>query len=193
MSTWRSFSVLLTFVMSFVATAICENLPNGQSRESYSRDQISRGEYLITAGGCAECHTPKKFGAKGPEPDIARHLSGAPADIRLPAISAGVLGPDGWGVLGSHDMTAWAGSWGVSFAANLTPDKVTGMGNWTEASFIKAMRTGKHKGLLRDILPPMPWQSMAKLSDGDLRAMFAYLKSIKPINNKVPEPIPPKN
>jgi cytochrome c553 len=67
------------------------------------------------------------------------------------------------------------------------------MGNWTEAGFIRGMRTGKHKGALREILPPMPWKAVSKLTDDDLRAVFAYLQSIKPIQNKVPDPIPPKH
>ena len=69
---------------------------------------------------------------------------------------------------------------------------MTGLGNWTEAAFVKSMRMGQHKGVLRDILPPMPWQYLGKLNDADLKAMFAYLQSIKPIANKVPDPIPPK-
>ncbi len=157
-----------------------------------SKDQIARGGYLVTAGTCSDCHTPKTFTSKGPVPDVSRNLSGAPADIKIPPIPAGVISPTGWGALGTNDMTAWAGPWGVSFAANLTPDKATGLGNWTESAFIKSMRTGKHKGVLRDILPPMPWQGLGQLSDDDLRAMFAYLQSLKPIQNKVPEPIPPK-
>jgi hypothetical protein len=123
---------------------------------------------------------------------MSRNLSGAPADIRIPPIPAGVISPTGWGALGTNDMTAWAGPWGVSFAANLTPDKTTGLGSWTEAAFIKSMRTGKHKGVLRDILPPMPWQGLGKLNDDDLKAIFACLQSLKPIQNKVPDPIPPK-
>jgi hypothetical protein len=164
----------------------------GQTNETYSKEQISRGEFLVFAGGCADCHSPKKFGPQGPEPDLARHLSGTPAGYKVPPIPPGVLTPNGWGALGSPDMTVWAGPWGVSFAANLTPDKATGLGAWTEAAFIKSMRNGKHKGVLRDILPPMPWQSIGNLSDSDLKAMFGYLKSIKPIQNKVSEPIPPK-
>jgi mono/diheme cytochrome c family protein len=157
-----------------------------------SKDQIARGEYLIAAGTCSDCHTPKTFTPKGPVPDMSRSLSGAPADIKIPPIPAGVISPAGWGALGTNDMTAWAGPWGVSFAANLTPDKATGIGAWTEAAFVKSLRTGKHKGVLRDILPPMPWQGLAKLTDDDLKAMFAYLQSLKPIQNKVPDPIPPK-
>jgi mono/diheme cytochrome c family protein len=159
---------------------------------SPSKDQIARGEYLIAAGTCSDCHTPKTFTPKGPVPDMSRNLSGAPADIKIPPIPAGVISPAGWGALGTNDMTAWAGPWGVSFAANLTPDKATGIGACTEAAFVKSLRTGKHKGVLRDILPPMPWQGLAKLTDDDLKAMFAYLQSLKPIQNKVPDPVPPK-
>jgi hypothetical protein len=88
-------------------------------------------------------------------------------------------------------LTAWSGPWGISFAANLTPDQKTGMGMWTEEMFIKAMRTGKHMGMSRPILPPMPWQNVAAMTDGDLKAVFAYLRSIPPIVNLVPLPIPP--
>ncbi|HZQ59913.1 MAG TPA: diheme cytochrome c-553, partial [Casimicrobiaceae bacterium] len=89
------------------------------------------------------------------------------------------------------DLTAWAGPWGVSYAANLTPDK-TGIAGWTVDQFIQAMRTGKHLGVGRPILPPMPWQQIGKLTDRDLRAIYAYLKSLKPIDNQVPAPTPPK-
>jgi hypothetical protein len=88
-------------------------------------------------------------------------------------------------------MTEWAGPWGVSFAANLTPDEVTGIGAWTPEVFIKAMRTGKHMGSGRPILPPMPWPGIGKMSDDDLRAIFAYLHTLKPVNNQVPLPVAP--
>jgi hypothetical protein len=88
-------------------------------------------------------------------------------------------------------MTAWAGPWGISYAANLTPDLNTGMGIWTEEMFIQAMRTGKHMGVSRDILPPMPWQNLATLEEDDLKAMFAYLRSIPAVVNHVPDPVPP--
>ena len=88
-------------------------------------------------------------------------------------------------------MTAWAGPWGISYAANLTPDRDTGLGIWTEDIFIRTMRTGKHFGVARDILPPMPWQDLSQLTDDDLKAIFTYLRSIPPIRNHVPEPVPP--
>ncbi len=90
-------------------------------------------------------------------------------------------------------LTAWAGPWGVSFAVNLTPDRETGIGEWNEEMFIKAMRTGKHQGQPngRDILPPMPWPDLKDLTDGDLKAIWAYLRSVPPVKNQVPFPLPP--
>jgi hypothetical protein len=158
---------------------------------SASSDVVKRGEYLTTLGACHDCHTPKKMGAKGPELDMTLALSGHRANSKLPDVPEGVIGPDKWGAIGNNDFTAWAGPWGVSFAMNLTPDEETGMGTWNEAMFIKAMRTGKHLGEGRDILPPMPWPYMAQATDADLKAIFAYLQSIKPIKNAVPDPIPP--
>jgi len=153
---------------------------------------VKRGEYLVAYGGCSDCHTPKKFGPKGPEPDMTKMLSGHPADQKLPEIPPGVIGPDKWGAVASNDFTAWAGPWGVSFAVNLTPDVDTGIGSWTEDMFIKTMRTGKHLGNGRDLLPPMPWYSLNALTDDDLKAIFAYLRTIPAIKNAAPEAIPPK-
>jgi hypothetical protein len=68
----------------------------------------------------------------------------------------------------------------------------TGIGGWPEEMFIKTLRTGKMMGMSRDILPPMPWQDIGKMTDDDLKAIFAYLKSLPPIENKVPEAIPPQ-
>jgi mono/diheme cytochrome c family protein len=151
---------------------------------------VERGAYLVAIGGCNDCHSPKVFGPNGPEVDKNRALSGHPADQKLPAIPAGIIAPDQWGGLATNDLTAWAGPWGVSYAANLTPDP-TGLGGWTPETFIQAMRTGKHVGVGRPILPPMPWQAMGRMSDEDLRAMFAYLKSLQPVHNEVPAPTPP--
>ena len=94
-----------------------------------------------------------------------------------------------WMWSGASTMTAFAGPWGVSYAKNLTPDPVSGLGIWDEAMFIRTMRTGRHMGVSRPILPPMPWQSLNHLNDEDLKAIFAYLRSIKPIRNEVPDAI----
>jgi hypothetical protein len=152
---------------------------------------VRRGEYLAQFGGCHDCHTPKVMTPKGPELDKSRLLSGYPSTAPLPAVPQGVIGPTQWGAITTNDLTAWAGPWGISFAANLTPD-VTGLRGWTTQQFIRTMRTGKHLGVGRAILPPMPWFDAAVLTDQDLKALFAYLKSLEPISNRVPQPVPPK-
>lgn len=155
---------------------------------------VERGKWLVNLAGCNDCHTPKKFGPKGMELDESRLLSGAPAHEPLPEIVEGAIGmgPNAWMALTNAHLATWAGPWGISFAANLTPDVETGIGSWTEEMFIKALRTGKHMGEGRPILPPMPWENFAKLDTEDLKAIFAYLKSLPPVKNAVPEPIPPQ-
>jgi hypothetical protein len=147
---------------------------------------------LVTFGGCHDCHSPKKMGPNGPELDSARLLSGHPETAKVAAPFKPVGGTP-WIAATNEMLTVWSGPWGVSFAANLTPDTNTGLrsGVWTEELFIKAIRTGKHMGTARDILPPMPWQDVNALSDDDLKAIWAYLGTIPPINNHVPDPIPP--
>jgi hypothetical protein len=152
-------------------------------------DQIAKGEYLVTVLGCNDCHSPKVMTEMGPVFDTLRLLSGHPADEQLPVYEKEILKSY---VLFNMNSTAAVGSWGTSLAANLTPDQ-TGIGNWTEEQFIKAMKEGKWKGLenSRNLLPPMPWQGYSQMPDEDLKAIFAYLKSIKPVNNPVPMAIPP--
>lgn len=153
--------------------------------------QVARGKYLVTLGQCGDCHSPKIFTPKGPIEDTTRLLSGHPANQQLPEVPKGLIGPQGWGAVGSNDFTAWSGPWGTSFTRNLTPDTATGIGSWTEDVFIKAIRTGKDMGEGRDLLPPMPWWNTRQATDEDLKAMFAYLKSLPPIENAVPDPISP--
>jgi mono/diheme cytochrome c family protein len=150
-----------------------------------TREQIARGGYLVLVGGCGDCHTPMKMGPKGPEPDMARRLSGHPAQLKMPPPPK--LGDGPWLWVGSATNTAFAGPWGISYGINLTPDAETGLGKWTEAQFVAALKTGRHLGASRPILPPMPWQSTAQMKDEDLRAIFAYLRSLPPIVNRVPD------
>jgi hypothetical protein len=93
----------------------------------------------------------------------------------------------------NDSLTAWAGPWGVSFAINLTPDNDTGIGEWSEEMFIRMARTGKHQGQPngRDILPPMPWFNLKGLTDADLKAIWAYLRSLPPVKNQIPLPVMP--
>jgi hypothetical protein len=140
--------------------------------------------------GCHDCHTTKKIGPNGPEPDMSRMLAGHPEDFKMPAPPK-LAADSPWAIVTSPTLTAWSGPWGVSFAANLTPDQNTGLGIWTEEMFVSAIRMGKHMGTSRPILPPMPWQDFAVMSDADLKAIYAYLRTIPPIANHVPDPIPP--
>lgn len=155
--------------------------------EAQSQTRIKRGEYLVKFGDCTACHTPLKFGPNGPEPDMTKFLSGHPEDAKLPPPD---LKPGPW-FAATAGMTAWAGPWGISYAANITPDTNTGLGIWTEEMFLTAMRTGKHMGAGRPILPPMPVQSVGSLDDEDLKSIYAYLRSIPAIQNRVPEPVMP--
>jgi len=151
--------------------------------------KVERGKYLVNLGQCHDCHSPKVWSPEGmPSPDPARLLSGHPADEALPKYEKAWAAPGQW-VLLSKNFTAFVGPWGVSYAANLTPDDQTGVGLWTEEIFLAAMRTGKHMGNGRPILPPMPWPGIAQVSDEDLSAMFAYLKSLPPVKNPVPAPM----
>ncbi|HVS13471.1 MAG TPA: diheme cytochrome c-553 [Thermoanaerobaculia bacterium] len=126
------------------------------------------------------------MGPEGPEPDLGRHLAGHPQDLVMPPPPAS-SGP--WIASMSDTHTAWAGPWGISYTANLTPDELTGIGSWTEEIFVQTLRTGRHWGQSRPILPPMPWQMYRNLTDDDLGAMFAYLRSIPPVRNQVPDPV----
>ena len=158
------------------------------AKPAAKQSAVARGEYLVRFGGCMDCHTPKKMGPRGPEDDTERLLAGHPEDAKLPPPPA--VGSSPW-FASTAGLTAWSGPWGISYSANLTPDVNTGLGIWTEEMFVKAMRTGKHMGNGRDILPPMPWTYVATLTDEDLKAVFAYLRSIPAISNRVPEPVSP--
>ena len=192
----KKFAATIVALMIFgsVVTVIsCTNqnetkpvpVTNTTSKDS----MIKRGEYLVTIMGCDDCHSPKKLGPNGPEPDMDKRLSGHPANIPLADFRPADL--KSW-VLFNQSLTAFVGPWGISYAANLTSDN-SGIGTWTEKQFIKAMREGKLKGMdnTRPLLPPMPWPNFAKASDDDLKAIFSYLKSTKPINNIVPSPVAP--
>jgi hypothetical protein len=148
-----------------------------------AEQMIERGRYLVAVGGCNDCHTPKLFSGGGTSLDDSRLLSGHPQDLELPPYSLEQVGPGQWLLLNEH-LT-------VSFAANLTPDEDTGLGDWTVEEFIATMQTGTHRGIGRPILPPMPWFNLAMATEEDLQAIFAYLQSIPAISNQVPDAIDP--
>ena len=152
-------------------------------------DKVGRGKYLVTIAGCNDCHTPWKAGPKGAEPDMSRMLSGHPEALAMPP--APRLPEGAWNVTAAATNTAWAGPWGVSFTANLTPDPETGLGKWTLRNFVDTIRSGRHMGRGRQILPPMPIPMYKHMTDEDLEAIYTYLRAIPPIQNRVPEPLPP--
>lgn len=155
----------------------------------FTTEQVEHGGYLVTVSGCDDCHSPKNFGPRGPEIDSTRRLSGRIAGAPLPPVDTAAL--KSWALF-AHDLTAAVGPWGVSFSANITSDP-TGIGNWSFDQFKLAMQKGKYKGLEngRDLLPPMPWPNFSKFKEDDLRDIFAFLKSTKPVSNVVPAAIPP--
>jgi hypothetical protein len=155
-----------------------------------SKDElVARGKYIVSTSGCHDCHTPWHVGPNGPEPDMRRALSGHPQALVMPPAPKLPEGP--WLVTIAATNTAYAGPWGVSYTANLTPDRESGLGKWTVKDFIETIRTGRRMGRGREILPPMPYPVYSNLTDADLTAVFTYLQSIPAISNKVPEPQPP--
>src|SRR5258706_4621547 len=112
-----------------------------------------------------------KMGPMGPAPDMDRMLSGHPAGSLEPT---GTLGKTDL-VLAGPDFTAMKLQFGTVYTRNLTPDK-TGLGEWTEEQFMKTIRTGRHQGEGRALLPPMPWMVYAQMTDADLKAVWAFLR-----------------
>jgi mono/diheme cytochrome c family protein len=176
--------MIVVIALIGIATACTQSTSTPTSDLTTKQDTVKRGEYLVATMGCGDCHSPKTMTPQGPAPDPALHLSGHPAKEKLGPIDTTSL--KSW-VLFNFNNTAAVGPWGTSYASNLTSD-ATGIGNWTEAQFFTALRKGKYKGLenSRPLLPPMPWQNFAQLNDADIKAIFAYLKSTKPVANVVP-------
>jgi mono/diheme cytochrome c family protein len=126
------------------------------------KSTLARGKYLVTLGGCSDCHTPGYFLGK---PDADRYLGGSEVGFEIPGL-------------------------GTFVAPNLTPDPDTGLGKWTEAQIVTAIQTGKRPDG-RELAPIMPWRALAELTKADAYAIAAYLKSLKPVSHKVPGPFGP--
>ena len=183
---------LVWTVLAAAALSSCSG-PKADNTSGTNTDstamRVERGRYLVSVGGCNDCHSPKKMTDQGPIPDPALLLSGHPAGI--PLAGADTATAKNW-ILFFPMGTASKGPWGTTYAANLTPDP-TGIGNWSEQQFFNAMRKGWYKGMegTRPIMPLMPWQNYKDMSDEDLRSIFAYLKTIPPVKNAVPAYEPP--
>jgi mono/diheme cytochrome c family protein len=152
--------MLCTLFRSAAVLAALALVPDPASAQADK--QIARGKYLTTFGGCNDCHTPGYFLGK---PDMARYLGGSDVGFDMPGLGT-FVGP------------------------NLTPDKETGLGNWTNAQIVTAITTGKRPDG-RVLAPIMPWHAFAQLTKSDANAIAAYLKSLKPVKNKVPGPFGP--
>jgi len=185
------FVVLLLVVGTGIALVACQANSAGSPKDNaviISKDSlINRGSYLVYTMLCDDCHSPKRMGSNGPEIIPELRLSGARQNTKLPPLEAKEI-KKGW-TLFNEDFTSIAGAWGVSFAGNLTSDE-TGIGNWTEEQFKKAITQGKYKGLdnSRTLLPPMPWPQFSVLNDADIKAIYTFLQSTKPVRNVVPAP-----
>jgi len=171
-----------------IAVAALSLVFAAQAQAQTTAEKVARGKYIVSTSGCHDCHTPWQMGQSCPAPDMSRALSGHPQGFRVPPPPK----PEGpWIAAIAATNTAWAGPWGVSFTANLTPDPETGLGKWTQRNFIETIRSGRHMGRGREVLPPMPIMVYNNFSDADLAAIFSYLQSIPAIRNRVPEPLPP--
>ena len=179
-------------VAAILLTATLSTATLGAAQEGAAQPnkaaQIKRGEYLVEIMGCHDCHTPAKMGPNGPEQDRSRALSGHPEELVMPPAPA-PTGP--WVASIAATFTAFGSPAGTVFTRNLTPDKETGLGDWTVEEFIATMKTGRERGKGRPVLPPMPVQNLRALSDQDIRALFAYLQSLPPVKNRVPQPVEP--
>jgi len=181
--------IILLGASVFVA---CSDTPGRNKNMATLPDSaalVMRGEYLVNTIGCDDCHSPKKMGPQGPELIAELRFSGFPQNNKLPKVNLENV-KQGF-IVFAPDLTAAIGAWGVSFAGNISSD-ATGIGNWTEANFLRAIRHGKLKGLegSRSLLPPMPWNVYRNMNDTDLRSIYAYLKTTKPVENLVPAPMP---
>src|SRR5688572_31728766 len=168
---WGSLACGAMIVAFATASGQAQQKPGGAGANA----AVERGRYLVGITGCHDGHSPK---VKGMTPDMTRALSGRPSTTAVPA-------PQKTEVHASLDFTAFSGPWGLTVASNLTPDAATGIGTrYNEASFITAMRTGKKpNGTM--IQPPMPNEVYQNMTDDDLKAIWAYLRTIKPVRNAV--------
>lgn len=192
------FSIAFSVIFITVIIVACNNEPAKEEKTNTIKEaspavmfggfesQVKWGEHLVTISGCNDCHTPKKMGPNGPEDDMSLMLSGHPA--KMPPAEFDKKEAAKKGLIVTQTFTSWTGPWGITFAANITSDS-TGIGSWTEAQFLKALKEKKWMGLdnTRPLMPPMSLMPVDKMSDDELKAIFSYLKATTPIHNIQPE------
>jgi mono/diheme cytochrome c family protein len=148
------------FVLAGLLAAVFALLSAHPGRAA--EDQVARGKYLVTIMGCGDCHTPGNFFGK---PDMAHILSGSDVGFEIPGL-------------------------GVFVGRNLTPDKETGLGTWSQEQIVAAFTTGKRPDG-RILAPAMPWMDFTALSRDDAYAIAAYLQSLPPTAHAIPGPFGP--
>ncbi|HSC34297.1 MAG TPA: diheme cytochrome c-553 [Thermodesulfobacteriota bacterium] len=189
------FAVFAVLALAAVAAGCNKNAAQQAAAPApataYTAAQVTRGAELVNEWKCNFCHTPELKGPDGkPMPNPERLLSGHPQDEKVPDVADMVITSDAFmEFLDNLDNTVWASNDTLVFSANLTPDAETGIGTWTDVEFVGTMRQGMHMGLGRRLLYPMPWQELAELPDADLISIYAYLRTIDPVSNKVPPPV----
>ena len=182
MKTWLGSSWAVCALAIVLGIFISMSQSAGQATKGGAASAVEHGKYLVGITGCHDCHSPKKDAAG--HVDETRPLSGRPATTPAPSTTAGEIHT-------ALDLTAWTGPWGTTYASNLTPDTTTGLlaRRYSEASFVAMFRTGKKPNGV-GILPPMPYEMYANMTDDDLKAIWAYLQTIKPVRNQVPANVP---
>jgi len=142
--------------------ALCAGFVMGLSASAHAGDMVARGKYLVTVMGCGDCHTPGYFLGK---PDLAHPLSGSDVGFEVPGL-------------------------GIHWGPNLTPDPATGLGKWSDAEIITAIRTGVTPDGRR-LIPVMPYGDFASLTDADAHAIVIFLRTLAPVAHQVPGPTKP--
>jgi hypothetical protein len=184
---FRSLYIYSGLVIVLIVIALSNNFAKDlDSRE----DMVERGKLITEIYGCVDCHTPKIKEGEFLVNDPDRLFSGHPADNTLPQFPPEIIGTDKWRGLFTDSMTAWGGPWGISYSANLTPDMETGIGKLSEKDFLNVLNLGIHSDMNRKLMQPMPWKEISQLDEKNLKAVYHYLKSVKPVKNKVPESVP---
>lgn len=178
--------IIVVMILIFLYSCSQTQKKEVKNEESISNDSLlKRGEYLVTIMACGDCHSPKMMTEQGlvPNPDLT--LSGNPSDKKFKDINPALTKTM---AIYSQEGTASVGPWGISYAANITSDP-TGIGRWTQEQFNRAMQQGKYMGQenSRTLQPPMPWLSYGVLTEVDLKAIFTFLKSTKPVRNVPPD------
>ncbi len=188
-----TFTIILFITAASLTAAFavgCKKSSVTAEGPKYSSEQVERGMVLVEEWKCNYCHSPEIRGNGRPVPDPERLLSGHPSDEEIPEMQDMIMGSAEYmEFLDNLDSTVWASNDTLVFSANLTPDNDTGIGAWNEEMFVETMRSGRHQGLGRRILYPMPWEELGELDAADLVAIYAYLVTIKPVSNRVPPPI----